>query len=344
MMDLWQKLKGESRPIFLYGMGNGADKILDECMRQGIEISGVFASDGFVRNQVFRGFTVKSYSAVKEKNPDMIALLCFGSALENVISSIKQKANEITLFAPSVPVYGDEIFNADFYKNNKEKIRLARSLFSDEKSKEVFDRIIEYRLSGEIGNLFEIETSRNDNYKLLNLNNEIFMDLGAYRGDTLAEVNSLCSLECAIAVEPDKKSFNKLKENTEEIRNVTYLNCAVGEKDGETFFKKSRGRGSAVSDKGEIITVRSVDSILDGKRATYIKFDVEGNEKSAILGAEKTIKEHLPKMKIAVYHRSEDIFTLPLLINEIFDGYCFYLRHEPSLPDWDTDIIVIPKE
>jgi len=344
MMDLWQKLKEESRPIFLYGMGNGADKILDECIRQGIEISGVFASDGFVRNQVFRGFTVESYSAVKEKNPDMIALLCFGSALENVISSIKQKANEITLFAPSVPVYGDKIFNADFYKNNKEKIRLARSLFSDEKSKEVFDRIIEYRLSGEIGNLFEIETSRNDNYKLLNLNNEIFMDLGAYRGDTLSEVNSLCTVKEAIAVEPDLKSFNKLKENTEKIRNVTYLNCAVGEKDGETFFKKSRGRGSAVSDKGEKIPVRSVDSILGVGRVTYIKFDVEGNEKNAILGAEKTIKEHLPKMKIAAYHRSEDIFTLPLLINEICGGYGFYLRHEPSLPDWDTDIIVIPKE
>ncbi len=243
-----------------------------------------------------------------------------------------------------MPVYGEEIFNADFYEKNKEKIRLARSLFSDKKSKEVFDKIIEYRLSGEIEKLFEIETDREENYKLLNLDNEVFLDLGAYRGDTLTEVNSLCSLESAIAVEPDKKSFNKLKENTEDIRNVSYLNCATGEKDGEAFFKKSRGRGSAVSDKGEKIPVRSVDSILGGGRVTYIKFDVEGNEKNALLGAENTIKKYRPKMKIAAYHRSEDVFTLPLLINEICDGYRFYLRHEPSLPDWDTDIIVIPKE
>ena len=28
---LWEKLKNENRPIFLYGTGNGADKILDVC-------------------------------------------------------------------------------------------------------------------------------------------------------------------------------------------------------------------------------------------------------------------------------------------------------------------------
>lgn len=46
--DLWIRLKSESRPVLLYGIGNGADKIFDTCSNYGIEILGVFASDGFV--------------------------------------------------------------------------------------------------------------------------------------------------------------------------------------------------------------------------------------------------------------------------------------------------------
>ena len=344
MTDLWQKLKRTAAPVYLYGMGNGADKILDECIRQGIEVDGVFASDGFVRHQIFRGFTVESFSEAKAKNPDMTALLCFGSALPDVIESVKKKMGEITLLAPSVPVYGEEIFNSEFYEKNEGKIKLARSLFADEKSKEVFDGLIKYRLSGELKYLFEIETDRSENYRLLDLENEIFADLGAYRGDTLLEVNGICALERAYAFEPDKKSFEKLKTNTDGIKNVSYFNCAVGEKDGLTVFEQSRGRGSAVGKKGETIQLKSIDSALSGERVTYIKFDVEGNEKNALLGAKNTIGKHLPKMKIAAYHRCGDIFSLPILINEISKKYNLYLRHEPSLPDWDTDIFAVPKE
>ncbi|MBO4338507.1 MAG: FkbM family methyltransferase [Clostridia bacterium] len=344
MTDLWQNLKERTEPVYLYGMGDGADKILDECIRQGIKVSGVFASDGFVRNQVFRGFTVESYSSAKEKSPDMIALLCFGTSLENVIESVRQKAEEITLFAPSVPVYGENVFNEDFYEKNIEKINAARSLFGDEKSREVFDSVINYRLSGDINYLFSCQTDRKSNYELLNPENEIFVDLGAYRGDTVSELEKICRLKKVFAVEPDKRSFEKLKKNTEHINNVLYFNCAVGEEEKTVFVSDKKGRGTSVSQSGKEIKQKTVDEILDGERATFLKFDVEGNEKNAILGAEKTIKQYRPKMKIAAYHRSEDIFSLPLLINEICGNYRLYLRHEPSLPDWDTDIFAINEE
>ena len=51
---LWQYLKKQTRPIVLYGMGNGADAILDRLDRLDIPVNAVFASDEFVRGQVFR--------------------------------------------------------------------------------------------------------------------------------------------------------------------------------------------------------------------------------------------------------------------------------------------------
>ena len=48
--ELWQYLKTVKKPIVLYGMGNGADKIIKVLDEYGINFQGVFASDGFVRN------------------------------------------------------------------------------------------------------------------------------------------------------------------------------------------------------------------------------------------------------------------------------------------------------
>ena len=58
---LWDYLRTVQKPIVLYGMGNGADAILDRCAAGGILVAGVFASDEFVRGQQFRGYKVKTY-------------------------------------------------------------------------------------------------------------------------------------------------------------------------------------------------------------------------------------------------------------------------------------------
>ena len=61
--------------------------------------------------------------------------------------------------------------------------------------------------------------------------------------------------------------------------------------------------------------------------------DVEGAEREAIAGAEKTIRQYATKLNIAAYHRSEDFFSqLPLLIHALQPSYRLYLRHHPYVP------------
>ncbi len=50
---LFDYLKTVSKPIMIYGMGNGADNILNLCNENNIAISEVFASDEFVRGHSF---------------------------------------------------------------------------------------------------------------------------------------------------------------------------------------------------------------------------------------------------------------------------------------------------
>ena len=84
-MDLWQYLSSSKKSIVMYGMGNGADKIIGVCDRYGIEISDFFASDGFVRGQIFHGKKVLSFSQIKEKygKDNIIVLVAFASSLSD---------------------------------------------------------------------------------------------------------------------------------------------------------------------------------------------------------------------------------------------------------------------
>ncbi len=49
--SVWEFFQNCGKPVVLYGMGDGADKVLNAFAYYGIEVSGVFASDGFVRGQ-----------------------------------------------------------------------------------------------------------------------------------------------------------------------------------------------------------------------------------------------------------------------------------------------------
>ena len=57
--DVWQRLQRTTKPIIVYGMGDGAVKILRVMDRYGIRPSGMFASDDFARGNLFMGYKVE---------------------------------------------------------------------------------------------------------------------------------------------------------------------------------------------------------------------------------------------------------------------------------------------
>ena len=80
---------------------------------------------------------------------------------------------------------------------------------------------------------------------------------------------------------------------------------------------------------------------MDTDKVSFIKFDVEGSELEAIEGAKETILRDRPLMKIACYHRSEDVFSLVSKVLSIRPDYKVYMRHTRCIPGWDTDFYFI---
>lgn len=95
---------------------------------------------------------------------------------------------------------------------------------------------------------------------------------------------------------------------------------------------------------GVKIMATSIDNVLDGKKATFIKMDIEGSELMALRGAKNTITKWLPKLAISVYHKNEDMLEIPQYINDIaLNKYDFYLRHHHSLCQNETVLYCIPR-
>lgn len=339
-MDIWHKLKGEARPILLYGTGNGADKILDELLRLGVKVSGVFASDGFVRKRVFRGFEVMSFADAEEKFKDFVALFAFGSNRPEVFENINRISKRQTLLCADVSVYGGEIFNLEYAKKHKAELEEVYARLCDEQSKKVFEETVLFHLDGDINRLFNCQTSEDEAFEnILKLSDaKRFLDLGAYNGDTALDFARRCEdYESIVAIEPDAKTFKKLLKNTESLK-IDSLNCAVSDSVGKLSFLGTASRGSALGE-GDDVDAITVDSLK--KDFDYIKFDVEGNEAAAIRGARETILRCKPKMLISAYHRADDYFTLVREVLSIRDDYKIYMRHYPYVPAWDVNFYFI---
>lgn len=345
MQDLWTYLQSTTKPIVLYGMGNGADKCIKYCEKFNIKLSGVFASDGFVRKKQFQGFEITDYKTKVCELGDMIVLVVFGSQLPEVISNIDKIASKQELYAPDMPLFGDNLFDLSFAKSHINELTEVYNMLEDKASKKAFEGVCRYKITGDISYLKNIETTHSEAVEnILKFSNfETFLDLGAYKGDTVLEFveNVGGKYNKIYAVEPDAKTFKKLQASTNHLQNTHLFNACINDKTESVGFLTLGGRNSFASESGMQIQGITVDDLLGGESVSYIKFDVEGSEEKAIKGAKKTISQFKPKMLISAYHRSEDMFSLCLQVKKIRPDYKVYFRHYPYVPAWDSNFYFV---
>ena len=347
-MDFWSKVSQEKRPILMYGMGNGADKIISYLEKYGVFVDDFFASDEFVRGHFFHGKKVLKFSEARQKYDDFIILLSFASSLPDVLERFYQLDKEFDMYAPDVPVTGENLFTESFYYENIDKFKLARSLLVDDESKRMFDEVIEYKLTAKISHLINAMSDKNEifNNVLRPESYRFCADLGAYNGDTAKDMlNDFSNVEKIVCLEPDPRNFKKLSAFADKENRLEAYEAGAWSTDTVLKMDQSGNRNANVfnksSSKLKDVNMRSLDSVLMGRKVDYVKFDVEGAEREAILGAKKSIVKYKPDMLISMYHRSEDMFDLPILVNNICPDYKLYLRRFEYVPAWDLNLYAV---
>ena len=205
----------------------------------------------------------------------------------------------------------------------------------DYRSKKLLYAILNNWVHYDFNTLSEVTEKCYDDYFDLDLiptcNEEVFVDLGAYTGDSTISFlrNYGDSYKKIYAYEITPETYQILVSNLKDYPNVVCYLKGVGDTRSSLSVVNSSADASAntvfVSDNGTIPMVTLDEDI--GEKLTMIKADVEGFEQEALLGAINHIKNDHPKLLISVYHKNEDLWKIPKMIKEIDPTYKFYLRY-----------------
>jgi len=228
---------------------------------------------------------------------------------------------------------------------DEEKFTEVAQLLKDERSIKLLDSVKKFReeLSPETYLVPDIDPQYfpRDIELFSHMEGIKFADCGAFIGDTLSESivefeKAGKSINCIVAFEPDinniiklSAEINKQKALRPEIDFFTYP-CGVWSSNEILHFSNSGNSNSSIVNgtNENVITIMgvSLDRTLSGLCPNYIKMDIEGSEREAILGAKEIISLNSPVLAISLYHKPQDVWDLPLLINEINPNYDMYMR------------------
>ena len=162
--------------------------------------------------------------------------------------------------------------------------------------------------------------------------NEVFLDCGCLDMSTSLDFYNWCDHSCEkiIAFEPDPVSIERCKQNKEKwnLNMVELVEAAAFNKAGTMTFMAYHSGSSRILETGNItVPTVKIDDVLKGERATFIKMDIETAEFAALEGASETIRKWKPLLAISIYHRKDDILTIPPLIMSLNEEYTLYLRN-----------------
>ena len=308
----------------------GINKFTKSVLKQ-IDVDGII--DDFSRVQSSRKKDILQIDDIPKDA--LILWTSFGSPLEvkNKLDSMSFRHFSYLAFVKysnfdlSEPPFISD-FNDDF-KANYSMYEYTYNLLSDTKSKEIFTKIINFKISYDYnfmdGFTNNFEQQYFDKDLISDIKNIVFLDGGGYVGDTLPNImNNFPDFKKIYMVEPNLLHINIAKRDFKEIENIEFINCGLSNKKVEVNIEDKLNNNCSHDYQAQ--NLNTIDNIIKEK-VDFIKLDIEGAEQDAIDGAKRTIQKYNPILAICIYHKAEDWYKVPQKVLAINNNYKIYLRH-----------------
>lgn len=340
--DLTYKLDNIIEPVVLYGAGVLGKRLIQICRNQGIEPILCDSNEEKI-NSDGMGIKVSSFEDILKKHKKMNVIICSMRFFKEIESYLLQYIpKEYIFYLEDKHIFDGVWYEPDVYHSflltYKEQLNGIFDKLEDEKSKEVMSYMIKAHYTGNISCFEEIYSP--DQYfpeGIIKLNEEeVFVDGGAYVGDTLEKFIEKVDARYkrTYSFEPTKAIFDEmvlLKENKYQNdpriqlfqKGLHSQNQTIGFME---YDEQAYSNTIIDNDEGARIEVVAVDQVID-EEVTFIKLDIEGAEIEALKGARNTILKSKPKLAISIYHKYDDILTIPEYIMSLGLDYKLYLRH-----------------
>lgn len=333
----------DDKPLVIWGRSVSALKLYLQLKFEKVNVIGF--TDSFVTeaNDTFCGLKVFTYEELEQAGEINIYIATQVFEYRQQIMEKLQYLENATVFMCGV-VWGCGKYDTNLLlkkiREDEEKINFVKKSLCDDKSIKTFENLLQYRLSNKDDLIMEVYESEHQQYFpgkeiLTTLPGEVFIDAGAYNGETSEKFSKWCKDYSKIyLMEPDGLMFQVAKEYI-KLKKIDHVNCinkgAYSHTTEIGFMNIAESGSSNISEDGkEKIQTISIDEMLAGEKATYIKMDIEGAEMAALEGAEKTIVKYKPKLAISIYHNEDDLWKIPFYIKNKYPWYRIFIRHYTS--------------
>jgi len=337
---LANKLIRKNRDLVLYGAGFWARQQYRALKELGVSFDAVAVDERFLPVPDFYGNKVVSLNVALSAFPNADVWLGFNLDKESFADVAKKIRNSVS--SSIGEIFGCDCAKYENFENHNFTYESVAShanefdwLFqrlSDDMSKGAMLSYINQRISGDY-KYSEIGYDENHYFAadvLTPSKDDVFVDCGAFTGDTIEELFRIQKPSVVYAFEPDERNFGILSEKFKNDDSVICLNKGAYDKPTILRFSSGCADASKVNEFGNVeIQTATIDSLE--KKATFIKMDIEGSELAALHGAEQTIKTCHPKLAISVYHKFEDLLEIPQYIYSLDSSYKFYMRRHSHL-------------
>lgn len=318
------------KPLILYGVGTIGSSVAQVLKQSQIEVT-CFCDKNKTGREKISGLSIISPQQLIEQYHDANVIVCSENYKNEIIRDLTQLDVHLSRIHTRDKLHLNEMTYQDFL-SHVEGYRWTFDFLEDDKSKQVLLERIKCYLTAT-----PITSSRAENQyfdpEIITLcSQEIFVDGGMYIGDTAQAFFRFSNRQYKhyYGFEPDKANFFAAKECLCGQAGLTLEPKGLWSRSTRLSFNGSLASSSKLEEnaEGDFVEVIALDSFFRDKQPpTFIKMDIEGAELEALKGAEQLICGHKPKLAICVYHKREDIYTIPKLLKSFRDDYKFYLRH-----------------
>lgn len=328
----------EGKKVALYGAGKyGEIAKHNICLLyENVEIK-CFIDDNKIRNsEPVEGISIYTIDEALELEQDFIIIIA-NFYVNEVLKRLENANFDLgkVYFWSALLI---ENISEKVITEHKNDFKEISNLLCDYKSKMIYRTLIECHNNGNMDVLNrtcdDIQYFPIDVFQPVQ--NEIFVDGGAFDGDTIRQFIHFCNndFQKIYAFEPDFTNFGRLKSNLQDKR-INMYNGGLFNYTGKLNFAGDKGGSSRIDENGKnTIHVFSLDAMeLPDEKITFVKMDIEGSELCALHGMERIITAYKPRLAICIYHKFEDLWEIPLYIKSLVPEYKLYIRNYTTYLD-----------
>lgn len=343
------------KTICLFGMGALGRVTLSILLDNNLNANYIFCDNNDNKaSAIYKGVTCITLKELLALPSDEVLILIATVHFDEIYIQLKQLGfhhiDRILMNKFEV----DQYFTSHSIDKIEANLNQVMSLLADQESQRILLKIIEGWMKnpytpGEYKTIYSPEQYFPEDIITLT-DHEIFIDGGAYTGDTLDDFirkTNKCfkQIHCfELNTNVYKKLQNKIHKDYFDLKDKieTY---PLGLCDSKKTVQYSDEEAASCIGTGALIgQVADLDTVLGDQDVTFIKMDIEGSEIAALKGAQHLIKRCRPTLAICIYHAAADYWNIPLYIKTLVPEYQLYIRHHTDLLIETVCYAIMPKK